>query len=259
VVACASGVHVHELPEQVLVGALHVLGQVTDVPQLFVPGPQILPAQVVASASGVQLQALPAHLFGALQVSGQVTAVPQLLTAGPHALPAHVVARLSATQAQALPEHLFGALQVSGHVTCAPQLLVAGPQAFPAQVTARLSHPQGFVPALSAAPSQSLSAFERQSRARAVTAPTHAVGHLPAVQVCTPRLQMPTFAAGPHGRCCPSTHGQPSLGTPLHVASSALVHASAGAGTMLHAVHCPDAHFCKPLAQLPSAPAQGRV
>lgn len=87
-------------PPQVL-NPEQVLAQVTAWPQLFVAGPQALPAQA-AVLLGVQPQplgpALPApQVLTPVQVLGQWTAWPQLPVAGPHALPVHVTVIASGT------------------------------------------------------------------------------------------------------------------------------------------------------------------
>src|SRR5262249_47627241 len=91
---------------------------------------------------------------------------------------------------------------------------------------------------LSGDPSQSLSIVDVQSRAPLFTAPTHAP-QTPPAQVAVPGLQMPT-AAGPQLWVSPLTHGQPSFGCPLQLASSPLtVQSSLVAATMLQAPHAP--------------------
>lgn len=59
-----------------------------------------------------------------------------------------------------------------------------------------------------------------QSRAPALTAPVHAP-QTPAAQVCVPRLQIPTFAAGPQAWVAPVWQAHPSLDMPLQFSSPA--------------------------------------
>ena len=82
---------------------------------------------------------------------------------------------------------------------------------------------------LSGRPSQSLSAVEVQSRTAGITAPTQAP-QAPAVQVCVPRLQIPTPAAGPHAWVAPVTQLHPSFGTPLQLSSFPVSQVSFVAG-----------------------------
>jgi len=85
---------------------------------------------------------------------------------------------------------------------------------------------------LSGLPSQSLSAVDVQSRAPGMTAPTQ-VPQAPAVQVWVPRLQIPTFAAGPHACVAPVTQLHPSFGTPLQLSSLPVSQVSLAAGPTL--------------------------
>jgi hypothetical protein len=87
------------------------------------------------------------------------------------------------------------------------------------QARVALAQTQTASSVLSGIPSQLLSAGDVQSRGAANTAPTHDP-QAPLVHVWVPRLQSPTSAAGPHACVAPETQGQPSLGWPLHVASS---------------------------------------
>jgi hypothetical protein len=82
---------------------------------------------------------------------------------------------------------------------------------------------------LSGRPSQSLSAVEVQSRAAGITAPTQTPQE-PAVQVCVPRLQIPTLAAGPHACVAPATQLHPSFVTPLQLSSLPVSQVSLAAG-----------------------------
>jgi hypothetical protein len=98
-------------------------------------------------------------------------------------------------------------------------------------------------------PSQLLSAEDVQSRAAADTAPAQAP-QAPPLQVCVPRLQMPTFAVGPHGCVVPATQAQPSLGMPLQLSSFPATQVSMAAGPT------PPAHVPQLLVFLSAAMAQ---
>src|SRR5262249_30588305 len=81
--------------------------------------------------------------------------------------------------------------------------------------------------------------------------------HLPLTHIWVPAAQLPLRPAELQARgASPTMHSQPSLGTPLQLASSPLTaQLSAAAGRLLQAPHLPLTQLCAPLAQLPMAPA----
>src|SRR5690606_15260030 len=120
---------------------------------------------------------------------------------------------------------------------------------------------------LSGAPSQSLSALERQSRARGSTAPVHSV-YFEFTQVLVPFLQMPRSTGGPHFTSTPSTHSQPEFGVPSQFASSPSTTQLSVAAGPSDPVQAPQwlvfpsaesSQLREPALQLPTPPSPGCV
>ena len=114
-----------------------------------------------------------------------------------------VASQVSAAAGPTAPVHVPQALDFLSEATtqvCEPALqgpLPSLPGCWLQAWVAPDVQPQTASTVLSGKPSQLLSAAEVQSRAVAWTAPTQAP-QAPAVQVCVPRLQIPTLADGPH-------------------------------------------------------------
>ena len=74
-------------------------------------------------------------------------------------------------------------------------------------------------------------------------------------QATKPAAHAPLKPMPPHDCMLPAVHWQPSLATPLQLASLPMTQVSAGAGWMLHAPHEPLlVHTCTPCAHAPCSP-----
>jgi len=177
-----------------------------QIPTAAGPHPRVVPLTQVQPSCGCPLQ-----LSSFVVSQPSAGAGPTAPVHGPQAL-----VFLSAATTQACEPALQGPLP--SWPGCCPQAWVAPD--LQAQTASLV---------LSGWPSQSLSAVEVQSRVAGITAPTQAP-HDPAVQVCVPRLQIPTLAAGPQAWVVPATQVHPSFGTPLQLSSLPVSQVSFAAG-----------------------------
>ena len=109
---------------------------------------------------------------------------------------------------------------------------------------------------LSGVPLQLLSALDVQSLALAAISPVHVVLHVAPVHDCTPDLQIP--AVTPQLRVVPLTQPQPSLGTPLQLASLPASQPSLVAGPTSPAQAPHEVRLSAPRTQVCDPAVQGK-